>query len=606
MSRRILVILLVLAGLVLSGCRARSKPLVVGTKSFTEQAVLGELLAELLRSDGRRVQIRNCGDTWSCQQGLRSGQLDLMVDYTGTGLRFAGATVTDTDASLERVQALYEPLGIRWKVPLGFDNGYLVLVPHGRALGDGLKTIADLAKIPGGIRVACPDTYRRRPGDGLGALLDRYGITLATAPVILDDPEARYQALLTGQVDMAIGYGTDGALADLGLTALNDSLRFFPAYTATIVMSAEVDDAQPDLAKALAPLAGAIDVQRMRELNHEVDVLGRSAKATARRLLAELDLVDDAAATPGKVLVVAGDAADSLDAFSPRAVRAVRQVFTKQTAVFEPTADAYAAVVGGQARLAILGAEQLFSPEPPLRRLESLHALAVLGSRQVHVIRRQGDAGPALSGKLGVEEAATGSGRIGAEILRVSGAKVTTRAPAAALVEAVRSKSLDAAIVATSPGGAIATALVGPGVQLVSLQDWLTSERATALPWLRPSRIPAATYATQPEPIDTLAVQVVLAGPGPSMGGPSGAGPAGAIGAVASPLSRDEVRSLTDATGILETPNPALPSAWSVTGETVRASGSGSPWNTPLNMFVVVFLMVCGRLATSPVDQSSR
>ena len=254
-------------------------PVRVGAKGFAEQRVLAEVLGARLEQVGvRPTEIVECGDTYACQHALRAGRLDLMVDYTGTGLHFVGAPPGDT--SLARLDALYATSGLRWRVPLGFDNTYAVVVRSERARTEGWTRIEDLAAVKS-LRVACPRAYVRRPRDGLNALATRHGLSLAGAPLFEEDPGKRYATLRDGRADAVIGYATDAAIADQGLTVLDDGQRFFPPYEAVVVVRDESLHRHPRIAEALDPLKGRIDSRRMRALNAAVQVCSWSLCAGA-------------------------------------------------------------------------------------------------------------------------------------------------------------------------------------------------------------------------------------------------------------------------------------------------------------------------------------
>ena len=276
-----------------AGCQSSKDALRVGAKSFAEQQILSEMLVALATSAGYETvqSVVECGDTYGCQRGLFEGRIDMMVEYSGTGLSYAGVRATEPGDALARVRALYEPLGIEWLGALGFDNGYRVLVLADRAVALGLESIADLAEVPGGIRVACPPSYLRRPLDSLGGLARRFGLRIEAPTMAIEDPTKRLTALLEGRVDVAIGYATDGALLGLDLVALEDSERFFPPYEAAIIVRERALQTRPGFAELLGKLEGRIDVATMQKLNYAVEVQGRDPGRVAREYLAGQQLI---------------------------------------------------------------------------------------------------------------------------------------------------------------------------------------------------------------------------------------------------------------------------------------------------------------------------
>ncbi|MFN3198287.1 MAG: glycine betaine ABC transporter substrate-binding protein [Bradymonadia bacterium] len=587
--------------LTLLGCSDDSRAIRVGAKSFAEQKVLAEALVILLRAEGLPAeQVVDCDDTYACQRALRSGQLDVMVDYTGTGLAFVGASPSG-EKGLDLVRKLYKPLGLRWVVPMGFDNGYRLLVPSGRAQSMGWSSIADLARLEGGVRVAAPQEFLRRPGDGLAALLRRYGLRMAAEPLVVNDPQARMEALLDGRADVAVGYATDGAIVGLGLHVLEDSLGFFPPYEAAVVARTGAMSTHKDLEAVLNRLHNRISVEEMRTLNYAVEVSGQTAKAVARQLLEAEELIPEGSSEEGaKPIVVAVSAADGLTEPSQRALRAASQAFSGRPVSVKPVRDPVQAVVDGEARLAVLGAERFF----PLRRRgrfireDRIEAVAALGTRMVHVLRRADDlqVQDPLSGRVGVQERDSGGAWAGEALLSLSTQQAATSSDVKSLLGKLAAQELDAVVLLVPPGeAAVSEALSSGQAALVNLTGEWTANRVSQLPFFREARLPPATYPGQNMAMETLAAQVVIAGPGRQGLGEGGGGPAAAIRPSSRPLSPEQVKALSSATRISEAPDPALPSAWNVQAgapNPAEAAGlSPSVVDTGLNVFVFAFLI---------------
>lgn len=596
----------------LCGCGERPVGLRVGVKDFAEQAILGEMLVQLLRADGRAaVTLIRCHDTYGCHHDLNERTIDLMVEYSGTGLSFIGDG--DGDQSMARVRARYAPLGLTWLEPLGFDNGYRLLVAPGRAAALGLQTIADLDKLEDGVRVACPPEYLRRPRDGLASLAERYGLRVAGQPLLLREPGERFQALLEGRADVAVGYATDGAIASLGLRPLEDPLGFFPPYQAAVLVRTALLRREPGLRKVLGRLEGRIDTSAMRGLNYQVQVEGRPPGPVAARFLRARKLVS--ARTPASRgaprLAIAVHRLDRLDRLVTRAIQAVRVVFPGRPVVAVPSADPAGDVAAARAQLAVLGAERFFQGrgDSPPRREERLEAVTALGSRLVHLIRRNGhnpgEPVDALSGRVGVGPAGSGGARVTEGLLAAANLAPAAHADTEGLLSRVAAGKLDAALVLAAPGEpALAQALARLKLRLYPLPRRreagallaVSSEQAVRQPFLRPARIPAGTYAGQPGPLETLGSQVVLAGPPPSGGDrlAAGGGPAAALPSHGRSLSMEEVEQLADAARSREAPDPALPSAWTVRGgrrPDAQAQDRTPVADTLLNLVGIAFLV---------------
>lgn len=582
------------------GCSEDTRAIRVGAKSFAEQRVLAEALITLLRAEGLPAEKAvPCQDTYGCQRALRSGAIDLMVEYTGTGLSFVGAAPQEADG-LAQVRKLYKPLGMRWVVPLGFDNGYRLLVSRDKARVLGLRQITDLARIEGGIRIAAPTEFLRRPGDGLAALLRRYGLRAAAAPVVLDDPAARMDALLNGRADVAVGYATDGAIVGLGLEVLDDSLGFFPSYEAAVVARTEALSTHRGLEAVLNRLHNRITVEEMRRANYAVEVSGQPPKTVALQLLKAESLIPEAATRKGAApVVVAMGSSDGMERPSQRALRAVSEAFSGRPVKLKAARDPVQSVISGEARLAILGAERFF----PRRRGEQfiredrLEAVAALGTRMIHILRRPDDVSPTdpLDGRVGLQPRDSGGGWAGDALLSMVRGTSAMSAPLPELIEALKANKIDVAIVLVEAGDpALSSAIQAGGVALTPLTAEWTSSRVSRLPFFREARIPMSTYANQQRPLESLAAQVVIAGPSRKGIADGGGGPAVALHPSSRPLTSEQVSTLATATRVAEAPDPALPSAWRVKSsgfEPLESEGiSPSAVDTVLNLGVFAFL----------------
>lgn len=601
-SRRLPVLLLlgVLFALLLAGCGREGNRLRVGAEDFTEQAILARIVEQLVeaRTD-LDVEIVDCGDAYTCGQALRSARIDLLIEYTGTGLAYYGAGRRPPLDDLAAVRRLYRDVGIDWLNALGFDNGYRVVMPADRALALDVESIEDLARFDDGLRFAAPSDYVTRPGDGLSALLRRYGIRQRGEPLLVDRPEARLRALSRREADVAIMRATDGALRDVGVRSLADTLDFFPTYQAAIVTREGVLDAAPELKPTLAHLGGAISTDQMQAMNFAVAIEGRAPEVVAHRFLVRGGFMFDSRAPWGRKpeLVLAIDARDGLGGLDTRATGAVTSVFANHSVQVDDTNDPVEALTSGRARLAVVGADRFFRDRNggiSDRRRERIEAVAVVGVRLFHVVRRRdGGRESALAGKIGVPPAGSSAARVGVSILAATGKRPDRFAPPRALLSAVARGELDGAILLARPGDPlIAESLVDGRLKVAPLPDLGPALAA----FLRPARIPAHTYREQSQPVDSLSMQVVLAGAMPEPArGLLPVGPASALGAGRRDVSLETARALAKALGETEFPDPALPSVWARSTESAgyldhRLSASASLADTLLNLAVMVFL----------------
>jgi osmoprotectant transport system permease protein len=271
------------------GSSGARQPVVVGSKNFTEQVLLGEILAGTLESRGFAVDRRlNLGGTALCHEAVRSGQLDVYVEYTGTALVDVLKRPVEPDpaAVLGAVRSGYAALGLQVGEPFGFNNTFALVVGPETAARLGLVRISDLGRHAASIRVGLFGEFLERR-DGMPGLLQAYGLRFGPAPREMD-LGLLYPALRQGSVDLVVGSATDGLIAALGLVVLEDDRRYFPPYDAVAVMNQDSLRRHPGLEGALASLAGRIDAAAMRRMNHAVDGEHRAPADVAKEFVAGL------------------------------------------------------------------------------------------------------------------------------------------------------------------------------------------------------------------------------------------------------------------------------------------------------------------------------
>jgi osmoprotectant transport system substrate-binding protein len=280
-------ILLVAAAALLSNVFSKKADLVAGSKDFTEQVILGEMMAQLIESKtGLTVERRFELGGDLCHRAMLAGEMDLYVEYTGTAFTaiLKHQPITDPREVYDRVKRDYlDQFGIEWMEPLGFENTFAILVRGdvGRRLN--LKTISDAARHAPQWRAGFGQDFMSRE-DGYPGFARAYGLRFSESPREMD-LSLSYQALSTGQVDLIAGNSTDGLIDKLGLFQLEDDRRYFPPYEAAAVVRAETLRRHPQLAAAINSLAGKITAQQMRRLNYSVDGEGRDVKEVVREFL---------------------------------------------------------------------------------------------------------------------------------------------------------------------------------------------------------------------------------------------------------------------------------------------------------------------------------
>jgi glycine betaine/choline ABC-type transport system substrate-binding protein len=288
MDRTQTVALLILSAL--AGCSSHPR-VVVGSKNFTEQVVLGEIVAQLLE---KRLNVTidrrlNLGGTLLAHEALVRGDIDLYPEYTGTALTaiLKQAPVNDPAVALERVRATYRQWGLEWLPPLGFNDTFAMIVRSDTAREGGFATLSDAARQPW--RLGAGYEFQQRP-DGLAGLLKTYGLRLDGAPVSMD-LGLLYQALKSQKVDMIAANSTDGLAASADLSILKDDKRYFPPYECAVIVRSATFGRFGGLRAALAELSGKISDAAMRKLNYEVDGKHRPLREVAQEFLASAGLV---------------------------------------------------------------------------------------------------------------------------------------------------------------------------------------------------------------------------------------------------------------------------------------------------------------------------
>ena len=258
-----------------------AQPLVVGSKRFTESYILGEIVSQAVTAAGHdRVVLKSgLGNTGILLSALRSGEIDLYPEYTGTITR--EILKTEQVLSLAEINARLLPSGLQAGVLLGFDNSYVLAVRRDVADKLQLRSISDLAKHPSLVLGLSHEFIGR--SDGWKGLANRYQLG-KLSPKGLDHGLA-YEAIRARQIDVMDAYGTDSKLLRDRLVVLQDDLNFFPTYDALLLYRSDVPTRFASTWKVLSALQNTISQQTMGELNARAEVDGQSFAAVARDFL---------------------------------------------------------------------------------------------------------------------------------------------------------------------------------------------------------------------------------------------------------------------------------------------------------------------------------
>jgi osmoprotectant transport system permease protein len=266
--------------------RSTRSAIVVGSKNFTEQVILGELVAQAVEHEGVPVVRRlDLGGTFVCDRALRTGGLDVYVEYTGTAVTavFHQPVPHESRRALARARALYAAIGVSLLEPLGFDNTFSILVRRRDAEALGLRTIDDLRGPMGHWTPGFGYEFLQRD-DGYRGLVRAYGLHFGSEPRGMD-LSLIYRALAEGQVDVIAGDATSAQIEALHLAPLADDRHYFPPYDAVPLVRTPTLFREPRLGRALARLAGRVSDDDMRAMNAAVDVRHRDVRTVVSEFL---------------------------------------------------------------------------------------------------------------------------------------------------------------------------------------------------------------------------------------------------------------------------------------------------------------------------------
>jgi len=276
----------------------RSSRIIIGAKNFTEQVVLGELLAQEIEAvyaaeghPNQRVARRfYLAGSYICQQALVSGRIDAYVEYTGTALTailkqpLPPPGQRDPARVLATVRSQYAAkYHVYVAPPLGFEDTFAMVIRNDDARRLNLHTISDAARVAPPLRLGVGYEFESRP-DGLPGLTSAYGLKFASPRTM--DLGLLYRALADHQVDMVAGNSTDGPIRALGFTVLEDDLHYFPPYQAVPLVREDSLARHPEIQIAMDKLAGKISAEEVQTMNDAVDARHQDVTEVVREFRA--------------------------------------------------------------------------------------------------------------------------------------------------------------------------------------------------------------------------------------------------------------------------------------------------------------------------------
>ncbi len=294
--RSIIFFLVIVQVVLLAACggASGSKSVVVASKDFTEQFILGEMYAQLLEHNGFTVERKlNLGGTPVAQEAITTGQIDIYPEYTGTGLLTVLKLPVNSDP-----QAVYQSVAdayrdqwnLVWLEPAPMNNTQALAMTREGAEQHGVRTISDMAAKASELTMAGPPEFQERE-DGLPGIMAAYG-NFQLQEYRAVDPGLRYQALTSGQADVVVAFGTDGEIAAFDLVTLEDDRGLFPPYQVAPIVRGEILESYPEVEEILNGLAPLLTDDVMRQLNYEVSGNGREPADVAEEFLVQSGLVE--------------------------------------------------------------------------------------------------------------------------------------------------------------------------------------------------------------------------------------------------------------------------------------------------------------------------
>lgn len=279
MRNRLLLTMILVLTLIISGCSLSSNKKDDSIKIASVVTTEGQILAYMMKymiehyTDEEVELINNLGSSTVLHQAMVNGDANMSsVRYTGTDLTGAlqGEPIKDPERALDFVQKEFaEQFNQTFFDSYGFENTYAFMVTKETAEKYNLKTVSDLASVASNLQAGVDTSWMNREGDGYKAFVETYGFDFArTYPMQIG---LVYDAVDTGELDVVLGYTTDGRIASYDLVVLEDDLNFFPPYDASPFADTELLKEKPEVKKAVERLVGKISTETMQKLNYQAD-----------------------------------------------------------------------------------------------------------------------------------------------------------------------------------------------------------------------------------------------------------------------------------------------------------------------------------------------
>jgi osmoprotectant transport system substrate-binding protein len=266
----------------------------VGSKQFTEQLILGNLISLLLQEYGYDASYTPLGSTAAAHEALVNGEIDTYAEYTGTGyLTHLGmeysSDMTSGDIWMAVTEAYADEWNLAWLEPSAFNNTYCLAMTEEKAGEMGIVTVSDLQANSEGLVFGATAEFMERP-DGLPGMEATYG-AFAFEEALSFDPGLKYSGLAEGELDVTTCFGTDGQISAMNLRVLVDDKGFWPPYNVAPVIRAEILETDPRVGAILNMLMQKLDAETMSGLNWQVDGNEEEPADVAFNFLMEAGLI---------------------------------------------------------------------------------------------------------------------------------------------------------------------------------------------------------------------------------------------------------------------------------------------------------------------------
>lgn len=287
------ILILMILGLFVFAYRPTAPTIAIGGKNFTEQFILGEILAQHIESRTKlKVDRRfNLGGTFIAHEAVKAGKIAGYVEYTGTALTaiLKQEPIKDPEIVYQKVKQEYDKkFNLEVLQSLGFNSTYAMIIRGEDARRLKIKTLSEAAKYTPQWQAGFWYEFLERK-DGYEGLVKTYGFKFTKPPKQME-LGLMYQALKEKQVDFVAANATDGLIPVLDLVILEDDKKYFPPYEAIPVFNQATLQKYPELREVINELAGLISTKEMQKMNYQIDNQSRPVEEVAREWLKSKNL----------------------------------------------------------------------------------------------------------------------------------------------------------------------------------------------------------------------------------------------------------------------------------------------------------------------------